>query len=580
VLWGAYVPSQALTGLEGEVGRQFDIFQQYNDFSTNNYNGEIPNPDNLALVQGGRTLLTTWQPRVYSAGTNYSWTQIASGSLDTSIIIPQAQRIKAISPTKIFLAFDSEMDDTTSHPASTYGTPADYVAAYIHIYNVFKSQGVTNVVWVWTPTGYSGYYGTLSQYYPGDAYVDWLGYDPYNFYQCSAGQTTWKSPLTTFSPYYDWVQSGGLGAGAESKPMILDEYGSHNDSADPITGDSDWYSQLPQALQALPKIKALSEFDAGGICSTQIATAEDIAGFKSAGLSSVVLGTSATPTPVPTSTPAPTTKPTPTPTQTPPPTPSPNPVTSKSPSPTSSSTGAPSVPTNLHAIFIDSTQIAFSWNASTGPAPVTGYTIFRNSVRMTTVPALSYTDSSVTPSQTYSYTVEATDSAGHTSAESIALKVTSQSSTSTAPGTGPVEITPPDATSPISIPLSSDPIVDGTVSLSTGNSGPSQIAVDGTVVSKNGILNTTYLTNGSHVVTVTQNGKTSKRTIVVANKLSPLETVRNTLLAGFHGNVASMQATVIVLIALLALMIIYIAYRTMPVWWNSKLRKLLRVKNK
>ena len=254
-------------------------------------------------MQGGRTLLATWQPRVFSKGTNYSWTQIADGSLDSTIIIPQAQRVKALGSTKIFLAFDSEMDDTTSHPAESYGTPADYVAAYQHIYNVFKAQGVTNVIWVWTPTGYSGYYGTLSQYYPGNAYVDWVGYDPYNFYECSSSQTNWRSPTTLFSGFYNWVSNGGLGAGAESKPMILDEYGTHNDANDPIAGDSDWYAQIPSALQSLPRLKALSDFDAVGVCTTQISSSEDVAGFKAAGLSATVLGTNGSATTPPDTTP-------------------------------------------------------------------------------------------------------------------------------------------------------------------------------------------------------------------------------------------------------------------------------------
>jgi hypothetical protein len=298
VLWGAYVPDQQLPSLESQVGRQFDVFQQYNDFSTGT-NGEIPNANDLSLIKGGRTLLATWQPRVFSNGTNYSWTQIANGSLDNSIIIPQAQRIKALGSIKIFLAFDSEMDDTSTHSMAKYGTPAEYVAAYQHIYNVFKAQGVTNVIWVWTPTGYSGYYSTLSQYYPGDTYVNWIGYDPYNFYECSSSETTWRSPTTLFSGFYNWVGNGGLGTDAASKPMILDEYGSHNDSNDPINGDSDWYAQIPAALQALPRLKALSEFDSVGICTTQLTSAQDVAGFKAAGLSTTVLGTGASSQPIP-----------------------------------------------------------------------------------------------------------------------------------------------------------------------------------------------------------------------------------------------------------------------------------------
>jgi len=273
VLWGAYVPSYGLTTLESQVGRKFDIFQEYHDFSTTN-SGAIPNPSDQTLINGGRILLASWQNRIYSSDAVDSWANIAAGDYDSTTIIPQAQRIKALGSTKIFLAFAPEMNDTTTHPVATYGTPSDFVAAYRHIHDVFAAQGVTNVVWVWTPTGSSSSLATEAPFYPGDGYVDWIGYDPYNFYQCF-GDTTWKSAYATFSRFYNWVETGGLDAGAESKPFIMDEYGSHDDASDPITDDPNWYAQIPAALTQLPKLKALSEFDAGGdtpsgVCSSAL----------------------------------------------------------------------------------------------------------------------------------------------------------------------------------------------------------------------------------------------------------------------------------------------------------------------
>jgi hypothetical protein len=340
-LWGAYVPGYNLTSLEAKVGRKFDVFQEYNDFSTGT-NGQIPNSLDLPLINGGRILLSTWQPRVFSSGTNYSWSEIASGSLDASVIIPQAKRIQAISPSKIFLAFDSEMDDASTHSTSAYGTPAQYVAAYRHIHDVFAAQGVTNVVWVWTPTGYSGAYGTLASFYPGDSYVDWMGYDPYNFYSCN-GNTTWKSTATTFGTYYNWVSAGNLGSVAASKPMILDEYGSHDNPAN-TTENEGWYESIPATLATMPRLKALSEFDSVGICDSRVdgpdTQAATLTGFIAAGHNAIFnqVSPTVTPTPSPTPTPVATRTPTPSPTSKPVATPTPT----SAPKPTSVVTPAQS----------------------------------------------------------------------------------------------------------------------------------------------------------------------------------------------------------------------------------------------
>jgi hypothetical protein len=530
VLWGAYVPSEQLTTLESQVGRQFDIFMQYNDFSTGT-NGQIPNSADLPLIQGGRTLLASWQPRIYSSDTNYSWTQIADGSLDSSVIIPQAQRIKALGSTKIFLAFDSEMDDLSTHPVASYGTPADYVAAYQHIYNVFKAQGVSNVIWVWTPTGYSGNYSTLSQYYPGDAYVNWVGYDPYNFYQCNSNETTWRSPTTLFSGFYNWVSDGGLGTGAETKPMILDEYGSHDDAADPIAGDSDWYAQIPAALQALPRLKALSEFDSVGICTSQLLTAADIAGFAQAGLSSTVVGNGGASTPP--------VSPTPT------PTPSPTPDTT----PPSVSLSAPS-----NGATISGTQVVSgSASDNVGVSKVTLYVDGSLVASDTATPYTFSLDTTKYSNGTHTIYLEAFDAAGnHSDSATVSISVKNNATTSpTNGGTNPVTPTPTTPTTTISAtaPSSATPIaVSGNLTIAPASpSSPVTLKVDGQPVAGNSI-NTTNLTNGTHIITITEDGKTKSQAITVHNPRP--KAIRNYLQAHRAAAYVSVSSLLAVLLAI------------------------------
>lgn len=95
---------------------------------------------------------------------------------------------------------------------------------------------------------------------------------------------------------------------------------------------------------------------------------------------------------------------------------------SPAPAPVSASdTTAPSTPTNLTATVNSSSQIALSWTASTdngGGDAVTGYKVYRNGTQVGTASTNSYSDTGLTPSTLYAYTVAAYDAAGNVSAPS------------------------------------------------------------------------------------------------------------------------------------------------------------------
>src|SRR3989449_4997214 len=79
-------------------------------------------------------------------------------------------------------------------------------------------------------------------------------------------------------------------------------------------------------------------------------------------------------------------------------------------------TTPPSVPTNLSASAVSSSQMNLSWTASTDNVGVAGYTIYRGGSQIATTSLTSYSDTSLSPSTTYTYTVAAYDAAGNVSA--------------------------------------------------------------------------------------------------------------------------------------------------------------------
>jgi chitodextrinase len=94
----------------------------------------------------------------------------------------------------------------------------------------------------------------------------------------------------------------------------------------------------------------------------------------------------------------------------------------------SGNTTPPSVPTGLTDPTDTASSVGLSWNASTdSTGTLAGYTVYRNgtSIGTTNAGTTTFTDSTVQPSTTYSYTVGAFDTAGNRSAQSSpALPVT------------------------------------------------------------------------------------------------------------------------------------------------------------
>lgn len=87
-------------------------------------------------------------------------------------------------------------------------------------------------------------------------------------------------------------------------------------------------------------------------------------------------------------------------------------------------TEAPTVPSNLAATSISGTTVALTWTAATDNVRVSGYDVYRNGSKAGSTANTGYTDTGLTPSTTYTYTVKAYDGAGNRSPASNSLNAT------------------------------------------------------------------------------------------------------------------------------------------------------------
>jgi beta-mannanase len=91
---------------------------------------------------------------------------------------------------------------------------AGYIAAFRHIWEVFHSVGAINVAFVWAPSDANGVGDSTMLFWPGVAYVDWIGADLYDRAQVN------KTFGREFDAFYRFWH-----AQAPNTPIMISETG-------------------------------------------------------------------------------------------------------------------------------------------------------------------------------------------------------------------------------------------------------------------------------------------------------------------------------------------------------------------
>jgi beta-mannanase len=262
---GGIYTSAGVANREAQVGRKFAIQQKYY-----NWTDTFPGSSETDDIANGRIPLITWEPQTNSTTAISANTDadIANGVFDANIIA-HAQAIKNFGHP-VFLRFGHEMNGNWELWNGTVGnnTPAEFVAAWRHVHDIFVAQGATNVAWVWSPN-ISDSPATAANhwtnYYPGDAYVDWVGIDGYNW-----GTTATGSSWQTFAKIFGNGTSGVYADYAATKPIMIAETGSAYTGAPATTSKAQWITDMATSIQNLfPSIEAVVYFDTPSVSGTE-----------------------------------------------------------------------------------------------------------------------------------------------------------------------------------------------------------------------------------------------------------------------------------------------------------------------
>jgi beta-mannanase len=230
-------------------GGPWNTFNQA-DIATVLANGSVPM---VTWMSDDYTIAGYPDPATQSA---YSNQQIADGNFD-GFIRSWADGLRD-THTLILLRLDSEMNGNWFgwSPGLNGNTPATYMSMWRHVHDIFVSEGAMNVQWVWSPNvDYPGA-TPFEALYPGDAYVDWVALDGYNWGRTN-GYTPWQSFSQVFGPSYQRLSQ------LTHRPVMVAETGSVEVGAPAGQSKASWIGSAlsTEIPKSFPRLSVLIWFD-------------------------------------------------------------------------------------------------------------------------------------------------------------------------------------------------------------------------------------------------------------------------------------------------------------------------------
>lgn len=194
---------------------------------SNLFGQQLPN-----IWSNNNVPLITWQPYLCStsATPNNIDVQIRQGQ-DDAYIKTWASDLKSwlAGPDRVYgTADDRRAYIRLAHemngnwypwaPGSGGATPADYIAMWQHTVGIFTALGLdaSHVQWIWAPNATDVGGDTAESEYPGDAYVNWVAVDGYNW-GTSQSWSSWQTPAQVFDPMIGRLQV------LATKPLAITE---------------------------------------------------------------------------------------------------------------------------------------------------------------------------------------------------------------------------------------------------------------------------------------------------------------------------------------------------------------------
>ncbi|THH41728.1 glycosyltransferase [Neolewinella litorea] len=246
---------ERVTELEDRLLTHTDIISSYIPWS-GSADPEAEMQHLQDIVERGSTPLITWEPWVSHfpgsdsmaalAREEQALSYIANGRFDDYINAFAGRVARLEKP--VYLRFAHEFDNP-DYPWSPRGNnqPEDFVAAWRHVHNLFQQAGAKNVRWVWNPWKPKA----MQEYYPGEAYVDFVGLTNLNYGPLEGGPQS-NSFTDLYAPFAAAMED------LPGEDVILAEFGTLGTPAE----KRDWLVAARRSiLEDHPEIRAIVAFN-------------------------------------------------------------------------------------------------------------------------------------------------------------------------------------------------------------------------------------------------------------------------------------------------------------------------------
>jgi hypothetical protein len=236
LIFGTAAPTKAnLQQQEAIAGRHIAavrIYRQWDD--------TLFGPDQIWERDTYHTLFLSIKPR-RNDGSPVLWADIAAARPGDPLYADMQSMAQQINDfgDRVYLTLSHEPEAS----AATYGTPADFVAAFRNFVNVMRAEHA-NVRPVAIFTGYGFKRAddlNVADFYPGDQYVTAVGVDLYNWGDCRS--RPWVPLSQILEPVRQW------GLSHPTVPILLTEWGSVEDPSNP-DAKAQWITDSAKLLES------------------------------------------------------------------------------------------------------------------------------------------------------------------------------------------------------------------------------------------------------------------------------------------------------------------------------------------